>query len=150
VAVLADRAQFDRALDGLLKAGFSRADLSVLTSHDSIDAAGRPGSTWRNALTAIAAEAKYEVPLVASGLILLAGGPVAAAVSAVVGAAVGGIALKELLGEISAAPHTEDFARAIEAGSIILWVRAPDRKAQERARTCLAAAGGVNVHVHEG
>ncbi|MDP7547632.1 MAG: hypothetical protein QGF20_10100, partial [Alphaproteobacteria bacterium] len=39
------------------------------------------------------------------------------------GAAVGGIAVKEILDEVTSTPHTEDFARSLEAGSVILWVR---------------------------
>jgi hypothetical protein len=67
--------------------------------------------------------------------------------AAVIGAAVGGAAVVDLLGELTATPHTEDFARSLAAGSVILWVRAPDEARQARARAILEASGAANVHV---
>jgi hypothetical protein len=147
VGLFADRATFDHAVEELLRSGFERADLSVLASHESLEAAGRPGRSWREALIALVGELKYEGPLVASGAIFLAGGPVAATIAAILGAAVGGAALVDLLGELTARPHTEDFARSLAAGSIILWVRAPDESRQARARAILEKNGASNVHV---
>jgi hypothetical protein len=147
VGLFAERDTFDRAVEELLRSGFERADLSVLASHESLDAAGRPGRSWREAMLALVGELKYEGPLVASGAIFLAGGPVAATIAAVIGAAVGGVAVVDLLGEVTAQPHTEDFARSLAAGSVILWVRAPDETLQARARAILEANGATNVHV---
>jgi hypothetical protein len=147
VGLFAERETFERAVVELLSSGFERADLSVLASHESLDAAGRPGKSWREAMLALVGELKYEGPLVASGAIFLAGGPVAATMAAVIGAAVGGAAVVDLLGEVTAKPHTEDFARSLAAGSVILWVRAPDEARQARARAILEANGAGNVHV---
>lgn len=147
VGLLAGRESFDRAVDALLRAGFERPDLSVLASHESLEAAGRPGKPWREALLALVGELKYEGPLVASGAIFLAGGPVAATVAGLIGAAVGGAALKDLLGEVTAHPHTADFARALDAGSVILWVRAADAERSGRACAILRENGAENVHV---
>ena len=134
VGLFAERESFERAVEELLRSGFERADLSVLASHESLEAAGRPGKSWREAMLALVGELKYEGPLVASGAIFLAGGPIAATIAAVIGAAVGGAAAVDLLGEVTAKPHTEDFARSLAAGSVILWVRAPDGVRQARAR----------------
>lgn len=147
VGLFADRESFGRAVEELLRNGFEHADLSVLASHESLEAAGRPGKSWREALPALVGELKYEGPLVASGAIFLAGGPVAATIAAVVGAAVGGAALVDLLGEVTARPHTEDFARSLAAGSVILWVRAPDETRQARACAILNNNGAGNVHL---
>ena len=147
VGLFAERESFDRAVAELLSGGFERADLSVLASHESLEAAGRPGKSWREAMLALVGELKYEGPLVASGAIFLAGGPVAATIAAVIGAAVGGAAAVDLLEEVTAQPHTEDFARSLAAGSVILWVRAPDEARQAKARDILAACGAANVHV---
>lgn len=147
VGLLADRPSFEAAVASLRAAGFDRADLSVLTSHTSLDAAGRPGSSWRDALLALVGEVKYEVPLVASGAIILAGGPVAAALSALIGVAVGGVALREVLDEVTAKPHTEEFARAVDAGAIVLWVYAETPDRQRRAMEILQAAGARNIHL---
>jgi hypothetical protein len=147
VGLFADRESFDRAFEMLVRRGFDRTDLSVLASHDSLDAAGQPGRTWRDAMLAIAGELKYEGPLVASGAIFLAGGPIAASIAAVIGAAVGGVAVKDVLEEVTAKPHTQEFARSLAAGSVILWVRATDTARQSEARAILEANGGANVHV---
>mgnify|MGYP000958500393 CR=1 FL=1 len=147
VGLFRDRTTFEAAVATLLESGFERTDLSVLASHESLDAAGRPGKPWRDVLTALVGEVKYEGPLVASGLIFLAGGPVTATLAAVAGAAVGGMAVKEFLEEVTVQPHTEDFARSIEAGGVILWVRADSDEQCQRAGDILATKGGHNVHV---
>jgi hypothetical protein len=147
VGVIASEAEFRAAVEALLAEGFVRADLSVLASHDSIDAAGRPASTWRDASVALLGDLRYEVPLVASGAVLLAGGPVAATIAAVIGAAVGGVAVRDLLEEVTAKPHTEEFARAVDAGSLILWVNVVDEARLERAVRLLEEHGASNVHI---
>jgi len=146
VGLFADRDSFERAVEGLLRAGFERADLSVLASHESLDAAGRPGKPWRDALTALVGELRYEGPLVAAGAIFLAGGPLASGVAAVIGAAVGSVAVKDLLDEVTAKPHTGDFARSLAAGSVILWVRAEAESRRSAAMAIMVAEGGSNVH----
>lgn len=149
VGILADRTQFEKAVDNLLAAGFSRADLSILSSHDSLDAAGREGKSWRNAVVALLGELKYEGPLVAAGLIALAAGPVGAVIAAAVAAGVGGVAAKELLDKVTSVPDSDDFARALAAGSIILWVCVEDAAQELKAQAALTAAGATNIHLHE-
>lgn len=150
VGLFAGRENFEAAVEALTAAGFERADLSVLGSHESIDAAGKPGKSWRDVLTAVVGEIKYEVPMVASGAVLLAGGPVAATIAALVAAAVGGLAAKEIIDEVTSSPHTEDFARSLEAGGLILWVRAADADRERAATRVLTDHGGTNVHTHKG
>ena len=149
VGLFADMEGFESAATSLLDRGFDRTDLSVLASHESLDAAGKPGRPLKDVLAALVGELKYEGPLVASGAILLAGGPTAAAIAGVIGAATAGAAAKETLDDLTAAPHTEDFARSLDAGSVILWVRVTDSELEERAAEILARHGGTNVHVHE-
>lgn len=149
VGLFADRAHFEAAVAALMTAGFTHPDLSVLASHEAIEAADPPDSRWRTALTALVGELRYEGPLVASGAIVLAGGPLAAALAAIIGAAVGGIALKEVLEEATSAPHTDDFARSLAAGSVILWVRVASDDRQRDAIRILEEQGAENVHVCE-
>ena len=149
VGLFADRGSFEAAVSGLTEAGFARTDLSVLGSHESLDAAGEPGKQWKDVLTALVGELKFEVPLVASGAIMLAGGPTAAFIGGLIGATVGSIANKDAIERVTAKPHTEDFARAVEAGSVILWVRVADPARENTASAILGANGGTNVHVHE-
>ncbi len=149
VGLFADRGSFETAIRALIDAGFDRTDLSVLSSHESIDAAGQPGQPWQDIVTALAGEFKFEAPLVASGAIFLVGGPVAATVAGLIAAAGVGIAAKEVIEGVTSSPHTEDFARSLDAGSVILWVRADDSAKQQRALTILTESGGQNVHLHQ-
>ncbi len=148
VGILTNRDDFEAAVNALLEAGAERSDLSVLSSHESLAVAGKPAKPWKDALTALVGEIKYEGPLVASGAILLAGGATAAAIAGIIGAAVGGAALKEVLEEVSASPHTESFARSVDAGSVILWVRVDDKSAETRAISMLEQNNAVNVHLY--
>jgi hypothetical protein len=93
-------------------------------------------------------EIKYIVPLTVAGIVLLSGGPVAAAIAAVVGAGLGGAALKEILDGITARRHHEDFASALAAGAALLWVRCDDPDLELRALRLLEEAGGRHVHIH--
>lgn len=153
VGTFADRSHFEQAVAALLAAGFGRDKLSVLTSHDSLDAAedqtGAKSRKWREGLVALVGEAKFEGPLVAAGLIALAAGPVGATIAALVAAGVGGVALKELLDEVAAIPDSGDFARALAAGSVILWVSADSPDEETRAKALLTEAGGANIHIFE-
>jgi hypothetical protein len=149
VGLFADRESFETAVGELTAVGFERADLSVLASHESIDVAGKPGKPWQDVLTAMVGEIKYEGPLVASGAILLAGGSMAATIAGIIGAAVSGVAIKEILEEVTAKPHREDFARSLEAGGVILWVRPSGDDREQHALDILRKHGGTNVHVHQ-
>lgn len=148
VGILKTREDFEQATKALLESGFERTDLSVLSSHESIEAAGKPAKPIKDVLSALVGEIRFEGPMVASGGVFLAGGPVGELIGAVVGATVGGVALKEVLDEVTATPHTEDFARAVDAGSIILWVRTPDESKQANATEILQKLGAENVHLH--
>ena len=88
--------------------------------------------------------------MMASSAVLLAGGPMAATIAGLVAAAVGGIAAKEIVDEVTSSPHTEDFARSLEAGGLILWVRATDGDRERTATRIRTDHGGTNVHTHEG
>lgn len=147
VGTFADREHFQSAVDALLKAGFTRTDLSVLSSHESIDAA--QGKSWKDVVVTLVGELKYEGPLVAAGLIALAAGPVGAVLAGMVAAGVGGVAVKELLDEVAALPDSDAFAKALTAGSVILWVRAADSGAEAQAKSILHDAGAQNLHVFE-
>src|SRR5204863_8902910 len=108
-------------------AGSDTADLSVLASHDSLAVANEPPAREPKLLPAgLADEIKYIAPLTVAGIILLSGGPIAATVAALVGAGLGGAALKELFDDYTAPRHAEDFAAALHAGAARLWVRCED------------------------
>jgi len=146
VASFPDREHFRNAVSSLLAAGFDQSDLSVLASHESLTAADeKPGSLVAAGLSE---EIKYLGPLTVAGIVLISGGPIAAAVAAVVGAGLGGAALKELFDDYTAAPHRETFAAALKAGAALLWVRCADPEIELRALRILEEAGGRHVHVY--
>ncbi|MBT3360233.1 MAG: hypothetical protein HN403_11470 [Rhodospirillales bacterium] len=148
VGVFSEREQFEAAIGALMEAGFERSDLSVFGSHDSLDAAGQPSKPWKDAITALVGEMKFEVPLVASGAIFLAGGATAAMIAGLIGAAMGAVAFKEIFDEATAAPQAEHFARSLGAGSVILWVHISHGEKEALATTILNENGGANVHTH--
>ena len=149
VGIFSSRPDFDAAIKDLLDAGFSRTDLSLLASHDSIDAAQPEAQSWKSRLIGLVGELKYEGPLVTAGLIAIAAGPVGAIIGGLIAAGVGGAALVELMGEITARPHAEEFAQALAAGSILLWVYAPDAVREAKATAILGAHGAANTHTNE-
>ncbi len=140
---------FTAAVEELLQAGFGSSDLSVLDTHEALGAAGSSGEAWQTALAGLVGEIKYVGPITAAGLIGIATGPVGAAISAAVAAGLTGAALAELLETIRATPHTESFARALEAGALLLWVRAADAEREAQAGEVLSRHGAQDVHRHQ-
>jgi hypothetical protein len=146
VASFPDREHFRRAVSALLAAGFEPSELSVLASHQPLAAAEeRPDELIAASLSD---ELKYIAPLTVAGIVLISGGPIAATVAALVGAGLGGAALKELFDDYTAAPHRDEFAAALEAGAALLWVRCADAEIELRALRILEEAGGRHVHMH--
>ena len=109
------------------------------------EAAGTPKEVIRAGLSD---EIKYIAPLTVAGIIVLSGGPIALTVAALVGAGLGGAALKELFDDYTASHHSEDFEAALKGGAALLWVRCPDPDSELAATRILEEAGGRNVHVH--
>ncbi|MBC7953527.1 MAG: hypothetical protein H7Z12_17120 [Rhodospirillaceae bacterium] len=150
VGTFSDREHFQAAIDRLIAAGFDRTDLSVLSSHESIDVAvGHEPKSWKDSLITLVGELKYEGPLVAAGLIALAAGPVGATIAGLVAAGVGGAAVKELLDEVAALPDSQQFADALAEGHVIVWVAVTDEAQQQRAVQILRDTAAQNVHVFE-
>jgi hypothetical protein len=152
VASFASRAELRDAVSRLLAASFTPADISVLATHDSLEVAGdiqgyrgTPGSALLAGLTD---EVSFLAPLTVAGIVLLSGGPVAAAIAALVGAGVGTAAIKELLDYYTANRHSAEFARAVAAGAVLLWVRVDDPALEAPAVRLLEEAGGRNAHIH--
>ena len=147
VASFADRAHFESAVKALKAAGFRHEDLSVLSSHQALEAAEPQVKNWGELLSALVGEVKYVGPLSAAGFIWLATGPVGAALAAVIAAGVGGVAVKEFLDEIAALPDTDAFKKALEAGDVLLWVRASEQQRQADARSILESNGARHIEM---
>jgi len=148
VGRFADRKTFKSAVEELRAAGFEHSDLSVLDTKESLSASESARDAWAETLSGLIGEVKYLGPLTAAGLIMIASGPVGVAVSGLVAAGITGYALRELLDDIKATPHTEEFARALEHGAVLLWVRAATAERQAIARDVLTRHGAADVHLH--
>ena len=146
VASFPDREHFRDAVSALLAAGFEPSELSVLASHQPLAAADEaPGELIAAGLSD---EIKYIAPLTVAGIILISGGPIAATVAALVGAGLGGAALKELFDDYTAAAHRDEFEAALKAGAALIWVRCADSELELRALRILEESGGRHVHIH--
>jgi hypothetical protein len=146
VASFPDRQHFRHAVAALLAAGFATSDLSVLASHEPLTAAEDASDALVTA--AFNDEIKYVGPLAIAGIIVISGGPIAATLAALVAAGLGGAVLKELFNDYTAAPHRDDFAAALAAGAVLLWVRCADAELELRASRILEETGGRHTHVH--
>ena len=148
VGRFASRENFSSAVEALLAAGFSQSDLSVLDTHESLSASEAPQEAWKQSLAGLVGEIKYVGPLTTAGLIAIATGPVGLAIASLLAAGITGAALSELLDDIRATPHTEDFARALEGGAVLLWVAVGDPGQEAAARDILARHGAADIHSH--
>ena len=149
VGRFAGQGEFTGAVEDLLEAGFASSDLSVLDTHESLSVAGTPGQAWQEALSGLVGEIKYVGPITAAGLIAIATGPVGTALSGAIAAGLTGAALAELLETLRATPHTESFARALEGGAVLLWVRAESPEHQGIASEILTRHCAADVHRHK-
>lgn len=149
VGSFATREAFDSAVSALLARGVERADLSVLASHASLEAAAPPPRPRDDALAALVGELSYLGPLTTAGLLAVVGGPVTTAVAAIVAAGLTGLAAKDYLDEVTSHPDTGAFARAVEEGGVVLWVRIGPDEEPAALISAMSALGGANVHVIE-
>src|SRR5262249_3370170 len=83
-----------------------------------------------------------------AGFVLLSGGAVAVALAALVAAGLGGAAVKEGLDRYAANEHTAEFAAALRAGAVLLWVRVDDPEVETAAVPLPAGSGGRHAHLH--
>lgn len=152
VAAFADQASLRAAVGAVLAAAFKPSDLSVLASHDSLGVAGGmpgyPGKPTQNLLAGLTDEVRFVAPLTVAGFALLSGGPVALALAALVSAGLGGAAIKEVLDYYAANRHSAEFAAALKAGGVLLWVAVADPALEATAVRLLEEAGGKNAHIN--
>lgn len=151
VASFAKEAQFRNAVKRLLEAGFARTDLSILASHDSLEVAGRvPGYKAKPSASLMAGlteEAGLLAPLQVAGFSALSGGPVAAAIAALLAAGIGALGLGDVIEKFAANRHSADYVAALKAGGILLWVRVTPEQ-EWKALMILGDAGGSNAHIN--
>jgi len=147
VGTFSSREDLEAAVKTLRAAGFGHTDLSILDTHESLDAFEQ--APWYEHFVGLVGEAKYIGPLTTAGFLAVATGPVGAAISAVAGAGVAAMALREALDQVEATPDNDAFARALEQGAVLLWVACGDSTAEERARDILLHHNARFVHRHQ-
>ena len=167
VAVFDDVAAFERAVEELLAAGFSRDALSMLAGEDTIER--KLGHRYRRveeleddpeaprtAFVTLRELAERETTvwnsvtilpsLIAAGTVVATAGPLAAAI---IGTAVGGAALATVLAHWMDDRQARWLEEQLERGGILLWVRVDDPEQERRALAILARHAAHDVHLHE-
>ncbi|MEW5704664.1 MAG: hypothetical protein AB1781_08795 [Pseudomonadota bacterium] len=166
VGVFREVAAFERALDGLLKAGFDASAISVLGSHQAIvDHFGRvprpnemtdAPDTPREALDTEVALHKA-IDFIAGTLALISEVGAAAAAYAVggpIGVAAASADLTDTTVDSVLSGYVDDsyrerFEQNVRDGGMICWVRTPSEDAVVAASRILAAADGRHIHETE-
>tara|TARA_R110000744_G_scaffold1843_13_gene7223 strand:+ start:87633 stop:88193 length:561 start_codon:yes stop_codon:yes gene_type:complete len=163
----ADRLQ--AAIDALLRAGFNRAELSLLASEKAVEdklghAYARPAEleddpdvprtafvsleSLGDAEGGLIGGLMYVGALAAVGGIVASGGALAAAAAAaLVGGTAGGLigtGLASLVGE----SHANYIEEQLVHGGLLLWVRTRDADHEARATAILREHSGRDVHLH--
>lgn len=157
---------FERALDGLLKAGFDASAISVLGSHQALldhfgkipppaEIADSPG-TPRDALDTEVALHKA-IDFIAGTLAVISEVGMAAAAYAVggpIGVAAGSANVADTTVENVLSNYVDDNYRArfeenVRDGGVVCWVEATMGDAAKMASQVLSAAGGDHVHTVE-
>ena len=146
VASFPDREHFRRAVSALLAAGFDQTDLSVLASHQPLAVADdEPGKLIAAGIdrgTEIYRSAHRGRLCAAVGRTDRGDGRGAGRSRARRRGAEGNF------DDYTAPPHRDEFAAALSAGAVLLWVRCADPDLEARALRILDELGGRHVHVH--
>lgn len=148
VGLLAGKADLDACIKALESAGFDHSDISILSSHESPDlAANTPGDTVEDtSVAALDEPLRYAFPLTTAGLIAVVGGPISAVLGGIIAAGVAGMAAKDYIDALISHPKPGEFARALEAGGVILWIYAATGNLEAKAVEILSAHGATNIH----
>jgi hypothetical protein len=169
VAAFTTAEDLEAAIDELLSSGFSRAELSLLASTDTVrQKLGHSFSSTRDLeddpnvpVTAYVARESvgdaeggvigglmYVGAFLGLGPVLASGGTIGAAILAAVLGGGGGTALGAMLARLIGKSHAEQLAEQLERGGLLLWVRTRDTGHEERARKILSRHSGQDVHIH--
>ncbi|HEX6141717.1 MAG TPA: hypothetical protein VFZ01_03295 [Geminicoccaceae bacterium] len=167
VGVFDDVRELDAAVDDLRGAGFSKGQISLLASQDTVEKklghryerveeleddpdAPRRAYRTRDSLgeseDMLIGSLTFLPALLAAGTVVASAGVVAAAVT---GAAVAGAAIATALGHFMDRNHAEWLQEQLERGGLLLWVRTPDAAAEQKALEILRRHSAHDVHLHK-
>jgi hypothetical protein len=167
VAVFDDVADLDEAVRGLMAAGFTEGDLSLLADRETVEA--KLGHTYSRVDELVDEPATPRVayhrpedpattesrmigsltwapPLLAAGAVVASTGIVT---GLVIGAAVAGTLAASVFGHVLDRRHADWLQEQLDRGGILLWVRIGDDDAAAAAINILTRHAVHDVHLHD-
>lgn len=165
VAIFADEAALNAAVDALLQAGWEQADMSLLAHAEQAATLGKRAEELADSDDVVRAayvspDSRTEGATAAVGGPALIAGMGTAAIVTTAGVALIPILAATIGSTVIAGGAGFAFARAfgrrhanavqdeIANGGLLLWVHAPDPKRDETLLSILRDAGGKGVHLH--
>lgn len=170
VGVFDDPDSLQKAADALLQAGFTRAQLSVLGSHDAVvQKLGRmyknvdeiennphvptmgyaSSSSVTEAKAAIVGIPAFVAAVAALGPTVAADLPLSTSISWTIGGAIIGALGGLVCAKALKARRTNYFRQQVDRGGILLWVRTETPEDEAKACDTLKQAAARDVHVHD-
>jgi hypothetical protein len=167
VAVIEDVTSLELAVDDLLRAGFTKPDISLLAGHDTVakklghmydrveeleDEPRAPRTAFVSSKSLgrredlVISSLTYVPTLLAAGLVVASAGAVAAALA---GTAVTGALIGTALAHWMDRRHADWLQAQLDRGGILLWVRTKDEPAERKALDILTQYSAHDVHIHE-
>jgi hypothetical protein len=166
VAVFDNVRELDAAVEELKGAGFKKGDISLLATEDAVakklghryerveeleDDPKAPRTVYRtrgsvgDSEDMIVGSLTYLPAVVAAGTVVASAGVVAAAVT---GTAIAGALIGTVLARWLDQHHAERLQEQLDRGGLLLWVRTPDKVAEQRALEILRRHSAHDVHIH--
>jgi len=167
VGTFATAEKLESAIDALERAGWDRADLSVLAQRTILndepitpapaisadDAAAPRGAVVpeadvRQSRTLVASMAGVIAAFAATGATIVTGGGALAAIVGAAAAGGGASLLAHAAGRLVEDNHQDFLREQAERGGILLWVRLAKPEQEAEAKAILARHGATEVHSH--
>ncbi|MGH6943470.1 MAG: hypothetical protein ACREH6_04505 [Geminicoccaceae bacterium] len=170
VGVFHDRDALLAAVEDLMKAGFDRAELSLLAgertvqeklgrAYEKVDDLEDDGTVPRIAFVGNHSEAIGRVGIigglayigatVAAGAVVASGGALAATIAAAAIAGGGGGVLGAFTARLLGRERARGLQHQLDHGGLLLWVHCRDEEHERRATDILTRTGAEHVHIHD-
>ncbi|HKK30541.1 MAG TPA: hypothetical protein VKA18_09140 [Alphaproteobacteria bacterium] len=170
VGIFHDADKMQSAIDDLLMAGFSQAELSLVASEETVrdklghmyerveDTEDDPDipreiyvapESRGDAQGGLIGGLLYVGAVAAAGAVVATGGTVAAAIAAAAAAGIGGGVVGSALATILEKRHADYIQEQMDRGGLILWVNIRDAEHEKKAVDILSKYSGDDVHVHD-
>ena len=150
VCLVHSKDQLDRILSDLIEDGFTKDDISLLTSHQALDDVDMNEEEIKTSVTeAMGEDLKLVGPIATAGLIMLATAPFDALIAGAIAAGLGVVAIKNILEGWLSEHALNEYADAVQAGSIVVWINAETREQEMLARAVLDKGSAENIHIFD-